>query len=300
MSWALYRWTWRVRAPLYLGRPPAGSLNRTRLFVPARAMWGALTAELTRHEAKDGAPKYEDIGGTLRDRARIGYLFPAEYIEGKWRAWLPEYRGGNGLVWKHEDTRKSHLSDRSFRHRILDARPGTSIDPRVDAAEDGSLRETECIQTRWRGADGFTAPGVAMTGYVFLREDTLRHRMDSIRQVFVGGDTRYGLGLMEREGKLVPDERFFGDCVELDGDSPIVATSVLRAHAAVGESESSLSGARERVVGWDGNRLDAGEREEPRWAPGSKRTSRLGWHVLDRGTWAGTSESRAPPTARYG
>ena len=286
MSWTLYRWTWVLRAPLYLGLPPAGSLNRTRLFVPARTLWGALTAELARHEARGGVADYGGVGNTLCQDARFGYLFPAEFSDARWRAWLPIYRDGLGLVWAREDDPNSYLADRDFRRRVLDARSGTAIDPQSDAAEEGSLRETECIQPRWRGEDGAAGMALAMTGYVFLREDALRQRLETIWQVFVGGDTRYGLGLMEREEALIPDERFFGDHVELDGEnSPIVTSSVLRAHAVTEGPEPMLSGARERVVGWSWNRLDGGEREEPLWAPGSKTASPERWCLCDVDIW---------------
>lgn len=285
MSWALYRWTWDLRAPLYLGLPPAGSLNRTRLFVPARTLWGALVAELARHEAEEGAAEYEAVGATLRRDARFGYLFPAEFSAGRWQAWLPSYRDGVGLVWAREDDLNSCISDRSFRRRVLDARPGTSIDPVNDAAEEGSLRETECIQLRWRAEDGATDIALAMTGYVFLREDALSRRLETIRQVFVGGDTRYGLGLLDCQRGLISAERFFGDRVELDGDAPIVTSSVLRAHAVAEDPEPTLFGARERVVCWRWNQLGRGEHEKSHWTPGSKTVGPVRWRVCDVGTW---------------
>jgi len=52
MSWTLYRWVWRLEAPLFLGMPPSGSLNRCRLYVPACNLWGALTAELAQRRAE--------------------------------------------------------------------------------------------------------------------------------------------------------------------------------------------------------------------------------------------------------
>ncbi len=64
MSWTLYRWTWRLESPLFVGAPPAGSLNRCRLYVPSRALWGALTAELARRRA-NASPSYETEGTTL-------------------------------------------------------------------------------------------------------------------------------------------------------------------------------------------------------------------------------------------
>jgi len=287
MIWTLYRWTWRVKAPLYLGLPPAGSLNRTRLFVPVRTLWGALTAELARHEADAAPPEYEGVGLTLRKDARLGYLFPAETIGGKWQAWLSRYE--SGLVWTREDGLQSQ-SDRAFRRRVLNAKPGTSIDPEADTAEDGSLRETECIQTKWRAKDGLGEPAVAMTGYVFLRGDSLRARLDVIQQLFVGGDTRYGLGLIERSGGLVEANCFFGHpVVALDMDSPRVVAAVVRGHAGSTDEGSTLRGDRERVLGWNDGKL-GGNVDTTLWCPGSSSScSRAQWSIDEDGFWRNIS-----------
>ena len=284
MSWTLYRWTWCVRAPLYLGLPPAGSLNRTRIFVPARTLWGALTAELARHEAVKDNPNYKKVGRELHENARLGYLFPSERTNDQWRAWLPKYCEHKGLVWTREgDTPPQYQPDRAFRRRILNAKQGTSIDPAADTAEDGSLRETECIQTRWRAADGPDEPPVGMTGHVFLRGG-LRRRLKNIRQLFVGGDTRYGLGLIEREGDMYETDKFFGDPIELNGnDSPCVVADVVRGHAVDKEDPSTLRGDKERVLGWDNGTL----RNDVSilWRPGSSCSGSYKWTIEEHGLW---------------
>ena len=82
-------------------------------------------------------------------------------------AWLPRYQ--RGLCWQHEDATESFVNERSFRRRLLSTRPGTAIDPKTDAADEGTLRETECVQTRWRNASSQDEGPVAMVGYVFIR-----------------------------------------------------------------------------------------------------------------------------------
>lgn len=79
MSWSLHRWVWQLEAPLYVGMPPAGTLNRCRLYVPARAIWAAITADLARN-GRNGFPKYAELGKQLREQARFTYLFPAEHL----------------------------------------------------------------------------------------------------------------------------------------------------------------------------------------------------------------------------
>lgn len=42
MAWQVYRWVWQLESPLHIGLVPAGILNRTRLYIPARTMWGGI------------------------------------------------------------------------------------------------------------------------------------------------------------------------------------------------------------------------------------------------------------------
>jgi len=176
VSWTLYRWTWRLEAPLFVGAPPAGSLNRCRLYVPSRALWGGLTAERARRRG-NSFPRYETEGTTLHENARFTYLFPAECDGKHWRAWLPRYEALDGLVWRREDRQdieERQLTDRQMRRRLLDTRPSTAIDPDSDSAEEGSLRETECVLPRWRDIES----PVAFVGYVFPEAGvarTMRH-----------------------------------------------------------------------------------------------------------------------------
>ncbi len=281
MTWKLYRWTWRVHSPLFVGATPAGSLNRCRMYVPVRPLWGALTAELTRHEkAYQSATKqdYAHIGEELRERFRFSYLYPAERRGGRWRAWLPKYGPSEGLCWERENGGLS-FRDRRFRRRLLSTRPGTAIAPANGTAEAGTLRETECIQTRWRDDGGAGGP-VAMVGYVFAL-DGEPDRLDRIRRLFIGGDTRYGLGSLVRGELLEPARDFFGEPVHLDGEEPHVQTDRLLAHVTP-EKALEWTGDRERLCGWDGDRLAT---RASCWCPGSMAASRERWAIEPHGLW---------------
>ncbi len=286
MSWTLYRWTWRLVSPLFIGWTPSGALHRCRTYVPARTVWGALTAELARREA-DGEPAYREVGEDLRMNARFSYLYPAERVGTEWRAWLPEYRAGEGLCWVREG-REGAVHDRRFRRRLLWTRSGTAIDPASDSALEGSLRETECLQTRWRGDDGSPGGPVAMVGYVLIKKSgSLSERIPRITALFVGGDTRYGLGRLERLERDAQDSdtTLFGAAVELDLDEPRIVTDRLVAHAHANGAES-LSGNQEAIGGWD----MAGQQTNccisgPAWTPGSRSTcgTALAWQLLQNG-----------------
>lgn len=293
MSWSIFRWVWQLEGPLYVGMPPAGSLNRTRLYVPARALWGALTAELSRREAQNGKePQYQSVGESLQKDYRFSYLFPVEKVEATWRAWLPTYRDALGLAWAREDQPEQAVGDRQFRRRLLSTRPGTSIDASTDAAHDGSLRETECIEVRWRDDRGRDAGSVAMAGYVFIqigkdkaKYSPARVRLDALDTLFVGGDSRYGLGRLHRVGcERVTPERIFGAPVTPDGEQPPrIETATAWAHA---RADAPLAGALEFLGGWDRGSIRSLDSEAPLWQPGSKASSALQWTIEPNGLWS--------------
>ncbi|MBO8141208.1 MAG: hypothetical protein H0Z37_03370 [Firmicutes bacterium] len=278
MSWQLFRWAWRLEAPVFVGAPPAGSLNRCRLYIPARAVWGALTAERARLDlgmSNRGLAAYQDVGEELRRHFRFTYLYPAERVGEAWRAWLPTYEPRLGLCWQREDrSADAPVPDRVFRCRLLHTRPATAIDPKSDSAASGSLRETECLETRWRDERGEDAGPVALVGYVFAKESAGTpspgiDRLTPIRRLFLGGDTRYGLGRVSRKApdSVNPVDRVFGCRVELDGEEPVVHSKIALAHAL---AEAQMSGALEVVSGWDfGQQTTLDKKGAPLWRPGS-------------------------------
>jgi len=279
-------------------------LNRTRLYVPARTLWGALTAELSRAEAANSVPEYETVGDNLKDRYRFTYLFPAEMISGKWVAWLPIYCDGEGLRWKREDG--AVVTDRALRRRLLSTRPGTAIDTNTDTAEEGSLRETECIEMHWRPEKDGDAGPVAMVGYVFMkvakakdRYPPERRRIDKVDTLFVGGDTRsrYGLGRLRRI-EFVRSDNVFGTSMEINAvDLLRIKSDFVFAHARFENGEPAMVGALELLGGWDRGSLRGLVQA---WQPGSRSSNgAMKWTIEGNGTWKADSppDSVAPPAA---
>jgi hypothetical protein len=290
VSWSLYRWTWQLEAPLFVGTAPAESLNRCRLYVPARALWGALTAELARREV-EAFPPYEEVGRSLRENARFTYLYPAAPQAEAWRAWLPRYEPAKGLVWRPEDRSEDaeDLRDRSMRMRLLGTRPATAIDPSSDTAADGSLRETECINTHWRAYGAAAGSPVAFVGYVFLRDASLEIR--AADALDVGGDTRYGLGRLRRID-IQEATTVFGAAAELDAHGPIIRSAVVLAHArAAGHDGVRLRGQQEALAGWDRGKPGVQQIAEALWVPGSVSEHPIPWLVGQGGLWQGEAHT---------
>lgn len=296
MTWSLYRWTWQLESPLYVGMPPAGSLNRCRLYVPARTLWGAVTAEMVRATAGSGFPEYEKVGEELRQELRFTYLFPAERSGDEWQAWLPSYedKEKRGLVWQREDAAKNRLLDRQFRMRLLSTRPSTAIEPSSDTAAEGSLRETECMNTWWREHKDLASGPVGLVGYVFVNSNLrkeLREGLEQLDFITVGGDTRYGLGRLCRVKKQQDEMKcaadVFGCKVDLAGDDPEVETERVLAHAELnGKAQPQLRGNLELLRGWDYGKSDYWRSEKPLWVPGAASEATGWWRIDASGHWS--------------
>jgi hypothetical protein len=266
-------------------------------------------------------PSYQSIGEELQENARFTYLYPAQQIGDEWRAWLPCYQEGKGLVWRREDQMDAEpVPDHKMRTRLLSTQAGTAIDPTSDTAAEGTLRETECVTTHWRDVDQDPPPRVAMVGYVFLRDgSSLKDDLEAVRCITIGGDTRYGLGrlcripLTRKRGMvrdaehalgglgripLTSSGRVFDLGVELKDDDPIVYSSTVYAHAVIPPNKTSsddaeekgLIGNREMLVGWDsakGGGLFV--HRDPLWVPGSTvaggETKCAKWKVRRDGLW---------------
>jgi len=287
MSWNLYRWTWLLEGPLFVGHLPSGSLNRCRLYIPARAVWGAVTAALARSTA-EGFPDYHRVGRELQESVRFTYLYPAESFADEWIAWLPEFEKGRGLSWKREDCKGEPIEDWLFRRRLLTTRPGIAIDPGSFTAAVGSLRETECVADRWRrgpGASG-SCDRVAYIGYFFIRDQKLGH-LETIERIFIGGDTRYGLGSMRRVD-LSPDEAIFGREVPPRMDRPIIKSINVLGHT---RSPLALAGSRETLRGWSNSKRTEIVSEDVLWGPGSVCDVEMHWRIDDSGIWLEDGET---------
>lgn len=273
MTWTVLRWVWQLESPLFIGLPPAGSLNRCLQYLPARAMHGAVTAELARlkGDEKSDFPDYEKFGHEIGLNCRFSYLYPARQKGDGFWVWLPEYEREKGLRWRCSGGEAS-LSDREYRCRLLNSRPATAIAPVTDSAVDGTLRETECINPFWRESsnDQGQRHSILLLGYIFLKNKGFRRQLDSVDKLFVGGDTRYGLGKIDRVGwhDLFGDPLVFGQPVRLDGENPIIQSRIVWGHALQDEQSQreGMYGLKTRFGGWEQDRPRKGTLT---WAPGS-------------------------------
>jgi len=287
MTWTALRWVWRLEAPLFIGMPPAGALNRCRPYVPARVLWGAVTAEISRSRNSESFPDYGKLGWEIALNCRFTYLYPTEKSGDEFLVWMPKYEKAKGVHWCRQDGKES-LSDRDFRRRLLDSRPGTAIAPETDSASEGTLRETECINPWWRASYGCQGEPIPMLllGYVFLRNNGFRRQLDNIDTLFVGGDTRYGLGKICRVDwrDLSGDSSVFGKPVHLDKKNPEIQSDIVWGYALEdGQTPiQGMQGMKELLGGWEQGSPWKGALT---WVPGSSLERSETWSIDNYGYW---------------
>ena len=125
------------------------------------------------------------------------------------------------------------------------------------------------------------------SGYVFLRNNGFRRQLDDIDTLFVGGDTRYGLGKICRvrwNDLSAADLSVFRQAVHLDKENPVIQSDFIWGHAwEDGQAPiQGMRGMKELLGGWDqGNPW----RGALMWAPGSSLERSALWSIDNYGYW---------------
>jgi len=147
-------------SPLHIGFLPndAGTVvSPTRLYVPGKALWGAVTAALTPRVLPSPTPgDFKKVADQIRAQIVFSYLYLSD---GK-SLYAPSYKKGE-LHW-------GEMPDRDFRAAFLESRMSTQIGC-TGAAEDGGLHEVELVRCR-TGSAGQELGPVYLCGMAWLEE----------------------------------------------------------------------------------------------------------------------------------
>jgi len=285
MVWTPYTAIYELRSPLHIGYHKVGNLQRTRTYIPARNLWGAVTEALTRRGfSTAGASQgdYRQIGAWVKAHCAFGYWFIRENDE----PLCPHYEG-NRLKY-------GPLTAAELERRYLDAHVTTALDAATTSAADGSLHEVEFIAPHSR-----EGKRTQVGGWVFL-DETARPLLGEASQwsawletLQVGGERRYGFGQLRlAENGWQADGNPSGYPLILDQARPMVrlaADQALPAHALA--DSVNAHGQIEPLVGREtptGNSQRFGMRLTTArlcWAPGSILASTAGFTVTEEGTW---------------
>ena len=278
MSWTAYKVVFRLLAPMHIGWIKQGNLQRTRPYVTGKALWGALTARLTRDHPQLGGD-YKNVGQRVHQELAFSYFYPAV--------------GETVDLWPWGETAEE------FAWRYLGSYASTALNYSCNTAEEGSLHETEFIAP-------FTRDGqpVYLIGYIFECQGCTLPWQDVLSRLQLGGERTYGWGRVRLEkmsSLLSGGEKFFVDGLEmtLDGKRPVLQASKdapLLAHALAAEFQgcqpvSSVRGPVEPLLGreTDPQGRFGAHLPEARicWPPGSTLTADAEIIIGEYGIWAG-------------
>jgi len=287
----MYTAIYELRSPLHIGYHKVGNLQRTRYYIPARNLWGAVTEALTRRGfAAADAPQgdYQKIGEWVKTHCAFGYWFVNENQE-----FLKPCYTENGLKY-------GSLTVSQFERRYLGAHVTTALDPSTTSAEEGSLHEIEFIAPYHlvNPDDGEPALPTRIGGWVFLDETALPLLGDESKwrtwlgDLQIGGERRYGFGQMNLFGWVKQVKQDKGYTMRLDVKRPQVNVQEsypLLAHAATDGVRGK--GIIETLVGREtdvknsnlfGSKLTQGI---ICWAPGTILESSHIFEISEDGIW---------------
>jgi hypothetical protein len=214
MSWHKFSVTYELRSPLHIGYHKVGNVQRTRYYIPARNLWGAVTEALTRRGFSTkgvSSGNYQQVGEWVKTHCAFGYWFVYENS----KLLTPCYCK-DGLKY-------GNLSVSEFERRYLDSHVTTALDSKTNSAQHGSLHEVEFIApySRQNGAR------TRVSGLVFLDDEAKKilNWEYWLSNLQVGGERRYGFGTlrlveMKSEGDPITCTR---PCQSVSEDKPFLA-----------------------------------------------------------------------------
>ena len=200
-----YKLIYKQVQPIHIGLGRFGVLGETRIFIPGWTMWGALTVA---YNIQEGV-KLDNNEDLFKE---ISNFFPAFYDNGKLIELKPCFHKGEfkygyyedgELICKDNDTKV--FSEREFRAKFCDVLMSTAVLPISRQAMDASLHELEFILPAMKADvkkdDENFVRQLYWIGYVKVNENF----NEFPKHIFIGGDRRYGYGLLEFEDKKPAD-----------------------------------------------------------------------------------------------
>ena len=208
MTSDIYKVMYKALSPIHIGYKSIGVLDTTRYYITGKAVWGAMTAAVTRYLIDAPSSKdYTRMGSFVKKNIRATYFFPTVNNT----LYCPGY--------EFEEIKYGDLSKNAFEKTFIYSFVSTALDL-TKTAEDDTLHEVEYIKNRVRMKE--TIQDVHWTGYLFVDEeekDDLEIKTEEVdftimggknemkaseifKGIQVGGERNYGLGKLELEGNL--------------------------------------------------------------------------------------------------
>jgi hypothetical protein len=227
-------------SPLHIGFLPntVGTVSApTRLYVPGKNVWAAVTAALAERMFDSPGPQdFAVVGADLRNAAVFSYFY---LCDGE-RVFTPSYSTGE-LRW-------GELQDCDFRAIFLHSRISTQI-AGTGTAEDGSLHEIEFIRQRIGSPITGARPSL-LCGVIWLQEQSTlagvpleiehelpvlsrgKSKLPLLEEIVLGGERNYGFGRVHRLRTSQTIARQLEDLWPADYPASFLLNGPLAAHSA--------------------------------------------------------------------
>ncbi|MDI6814435.1 MAG: hypothetical protein QMD10_13020 [Desulfitobacteriaceae bacterium] len=282
MVWKMYIASYELHSPLHIGYHKIGNLQRTRYYIPARNLWGAVTETLTRRGfaeqilQQSNPVDYQAVGRWVEEHCAFGYWFIVE----SHHLLSPHYEKG--------ELKYGNLSLDQFERRYLKAHVTTALEAATTSAAEGSLHEVEYLSP-------YTPEGrrTQIKGVFFLDEEAQRELGEKekwqkwLGVLQIGGERRYGFGQLRLEDiSPATDDRW-----QLEAKRPrywVEKNKPLPAHTLA--SEVKACGQIEPLLGrqTSGDSANFGRSlvmAQICWAPGSMIEEETYLQVSPNGIW---------------
>jgi hypothetical protein len=217
MSFAWYEVRYQAMSPLHLGYHKLGMVQRTRAYIPGRALWGAVTNNLSREVAGSGAPDYRGVGKLVHRGLRFIYFYPwLDADSGALVPWIaPDAAGFSELGYGVKKAKmESVLYAQEFERLFLYASGQTAVSPYSQTAQDSTLHETEYLAHQVSYPESRPVRPVYFFGYLGIGPDFpyADQLWPAIRNLVVGGERSYGCGRLRliQSRELSTEDSFFG------------------------------------------------------------------------------------------
>lgn len=201
MSWNAYFLKYRLASPIHIGDLALGNVQKTKLYIPGKTLWGAATAVLTYSLFKSPSSKdYQAVGEYVRQAVRFGYFF----IEDDRDRYVPIW-SSIGLRYGSE----LKLTQEEMEFHFLHSEASTAIIKNQFAADPSTLHETEYIWPQNRNGDN-GIKSIYFSGYAYLclqKSDILNFPTDiallsRLKTLFIGANRRMGNGKLMLQNSL--------------------------------------------------------------------------------------------------
>jgi hypothetical protein len=278
--WTPYQVSLRVLSPIHIGWKKTSNLQQTRYYVPAKTIWGALTARITRDQ---NSSDYKGIGEKINRCLRFSYFYPSDN-DSKVNEfpWEDNYR----FTWKYIG---------SYQSAALENK----------TAVEGMLHETEYILSKTR-----EGKQVFLIGYVIENDEIKKNGFDidwkaALPKIQIGGERGYGWGRVAIEKEPNECNTFFDyefDSTQIEPIVKVPKDKFILSHTCAEkqegskkqneeESEPQIEGNIEPFVGRitteNGKFGDQFSQASICWVPGSKLVkSDMNFKIVEDGLWS--------------